>query len=208
MDDREFVRRCVKGDKQAWDEFVNRYSRLIYNYIHRILGLYGRDQALQSEIPDIFQEIFVLLSRDRCAKLASFRGRNGATLASWLRQVTLNHTISYLRKLKPSVSLEEENEEGITLSAVLPDPGEPARDAVFNRERVQGLADCIQGLDADDRYLLSLQLNKHLTLEEIREHLKITRGAVDMRKSRITERLRGCLKKKGFVLDFQGSFVY
>ncbi len=208
MDDGEFVRRCVKGDKQAWDEFVNRYSRLIYNCIHKILAVYGRDQASSSDIPDIFQEVFLLLSRNKCAKLATFQGRNGATLASWLRQVTINYTVSYLRTLKPLLSLDQENEEGLTLGSVVPDPGESSREAVFTRERVDGLAECIEGLDAEDKYLVSLQLNRHLSLEEIRCHLNITRGAVDMRKSRIIERLKECLKKKGFVWDFQGSVVY
>ena len=36
MDDLEFAQCCANSDKLAWDEFVEWYSRLIYNYIHSV----------------------------------------------------------------------------------------------------------------------------------------------------------------------------
>jgi DNA-directed RNA polymerase specialized sigma24 family protein len=49
-----------------------------------------------------------------------------------------------------------------------------------------------------------LLINRGLKPEELKEHLRLSRGAIDMRKSRIIERLRDCFRSKGFALDFAG----
>jgi RNA polymerase sigma factor (sigma-70 family) len=52
--DAALVRRCRKGDQQAWNELVDRYQRLIYA-VPRRAGL-SEEQAA-----DVFQEVFVTL---------------------------------------------------------------------------------------------------------------------------------------------------
>jgi RNA polymerase sigma-70 factor (ECF subfamily) len=201
MDDLEFVQRCVKGDKRAWDEFVEKYSRLIYNYIHSILKIKG-SLLIQENIHDLFQEIFLSLVKDNYKKLKSFKGKNGCSLASWLRQVTINQTIDYLRKIRPAISIDAESDDELSLRDVLADESPKVTDKLSEEERLKHLQDCIEGLDKEDKYFLELHINNGLPLEELKDHLKISRPAVDMRKSRIIERLRQCFKSKGFQLDF------
>lgn len=201
MDDLEFVQRCVRGDKLAWDEFVDKYSRLIYNYIHSILKIRG-SLLTQESIPDLFQEIFLSLTKDNFKKLRTFKAKNGCSLASWLRQVTVNFSIDYLRKIRPTVSIDQENDDDFSLKEVLADDAPPVTDTLSQNERIGHLKECINQLGADDKYFLELHINRGLKLKELRQHLGISRGAVDMRKSRIIERLRECFKSKGFGLDF------
>jgi RNA polymerase sigma factor (sigma-70 family) len=201
MNDLEFVQKCVKRDKQAWIQFVDRYSRLIYNYIHSVLRVKGYVVA-QENINDLFQEIFLLLTRDNFEKLKSFKARNGCSLASWLRQVVVNCTIDYIRKLRPTVSLDEESDDGLTLKDILADDSTSTRDVVNQEELLTRLKDCIERLNRDDKYFLRLHINKGLSLEALRGHLRLSRGAIDMRKARIIERLRDCFRGKGFALDF------
>ncbi|MCX5695025.1 MAG: sigma-70 family RNA polymerase sigma factor [Candidatus Omnitrophica bacterium] len=202
MEDLKFVQRCAKGDNSAWAEFVQQYSRLIYGYIHSVLKFKSQKQFTQDNINDIYQDIFVLLAKDNFRKLKTFKGKNGCSLASWLRQVTINYTIDYLRRVKPAVSLEEEIGEEMTLKDILADDSTPIKDILNFKEKLNGLKDCIGGLDRDDRYFLELNLNQHLTLEELRGLFKVSRGTVDMRKARIVQRLKDCFKKKGFLLDY------
>ncbi len=199
MNDLEFVRRCVKRDKLAWNEFVERYSSLIYNYIHSVLKIKGRTYA-QENINDLFQEIFLSLAKDNFKKLSSFQARNGCSLASWLRQVTVNFTIDYIRNLKPSVSIDEENDDDFSLAEILSSDSPSAADTLSQEERLTHLRDCIDKLDIDDKYFLELHIHRGLGLGELKTWLKISRAAVDMRKSRITERLRECFESKGFIL--------
>lgn len=200
MDDLEFVQRCVKGDKQSWDEFVDKYSRLIYNYIYSVLKAKG-SLAAEETINDLFQDIFLSLVKDNFRKLKTFKAKNGCSLASWLRQVTVNFSIDYLRKLKSAVSIDEENDAGLSLKDILSDNSLSATETVNAKERLLYLKDCIKRLEKDDQYFLELHINRGLNLEELKEHFRITRAAIDMRKSRLIESLRECFQSKGLLLD-------
>jgi RNA polymerase sigma-70 factor (ECF subfamily) len=201
MDDLEFVQSCVKGDSSSWNEFLSRYSRLIYNYIHSVIKSKGYPYSPE-EIQDIFQELFASLIQDNYKKLRSFKAKNGCSLASWLRQVTINFTLDYTRKAKPVLSLDAEINEESSLQDILADGSEPIPDKLSLEEKLNSLKDCISKLNSDDKYFLELHINQGVKLEALIGTLKMSRGAIDMQKARITERLRECFKNKGFMLDF------
>ncbi len=202
MTELEFVQRCVKGDKQAWDEFVARYSRLIYCYIHSILKIKGINPFSVDNINDLFQEIFVLLSKDNFKKLSMFKARNGCSLASWLRQVVINYTLNYVHRSKSVVSLDEGlNDDGFSLKDILADNSLDCRRRIIDGERLEYLTGCIEELNSDDKYFLELYLNRGIELSRLKAVLNVSRGAVDMRRSRISGRLRECFKRKGVEVD-------
>ncbi len=200
MNDLEFIQRFVKGDKQVQDEFLKTYSRLIYNYIHNVLNTKGL-KFTQDHINDIFQEIFYSLIKDSYHKLKSFKARNGCSLASWLRQVTINFTIDYIRKIKPTVSIDEENDDRMSLKETLVEGSASINEVLSDKEKLAHLEDCIDQLGSDDKYFFELNINQGLSLDELKEILNLSRPAVDMRKSRIIIRLKECFKSKGFLLD-------
>ncbi|MEK6727840.1 MAG: sigma-70 family RNA polymerase sigma factor [Candidatus Omnitrophota bacterium] len=200
MGDLEFIQRCVKGDSQPWDEFLKKYSRLIFNYIYNTLNAKGFIPS-QEHTEDIFQGVFQSLLDNNYRKLKSFGGRNGCSLASWLRQVTINFTIDYLRKVKPAVSMDAQDNEGLALKDILPDDSNPIPDTLIHAEKLNTLKECIEKLEKQDKYFLELHINRGLRLETLKEHFRVSRGAIDMQKSRIIGRLRDCFKTKGFALD-------
>lgn len=200
MDDLKFIRRCAGKDKPSLDKFVDKYSRLIYSCIHSALKAKGA-LLTQENINDLFQEIFLSLIKDDFKKLKSFKGRNRCSLASWLRSVSINYTIDYLRKLKPLVSIDQETNDEYALRDILADKTASVDDTLDDKERFMHLTDCIDGLDKEDKYFLELYVNKNLSLPQLKMALRISRGAVDMRKSRIINRLRDCFRTKGFELD-------
>ncbi|MCM8780371.1 MAG: RNA polymerase sigma factor [Candidatus Omnitrophica bacterium] len=202
MNDLEFVQRCVKSDTDAWNEFARRYSRLIYSCIYHILKTKTTSFINLDTVKDIFQDVLFSLVRDDYRKLKSFKAKNGCSLASWLRQVTINLTIDYLRKLKPTVSLDEDNPEGISLKDILADEEVSCANEIVFREKLDYLKDCIEELEAEEKYFLEMYLNQGLSLEEMSKVLRISRSALDMRKARIIRRLRECFKHRGFALDF------
>lgn len=201
MDDVGFAQRCIKADKRAWDEFIEKYSRLIYNYIHSVSRTKGSPLS-QENIEDLFQGIFLLLIKDNFRKLRSFRGKNGCSLASWLRQVAINATIDYIRKVRPLVSIDEEIDDDFSLKEILADESSEASDVLIREEKFAQLKECIERLSTQDKFFLELHINRGLTLEKIRRFLRVPRGTVDMRKSRIIGRLKECFSRKGFMLDF------
>lgn len=198
MDDLKFVQGCLKGSKQSWAEFISRYSRLIYNYIYSVLSVKGYSASIE-QVEDIFQEIFHTLIKDNYKKLSTYKAKNGCSLASWLRQVTINFTIDYLRKFKPVTSLDTPNEDGFSLGDTVEDLSAGAIEFLNDLDRRKTLQECISLLESDEQFFLELLLNQELSLEEIKDCFKIKRGAVDMRKSRIFQKLQDCFKKKGFL---------
>ncbi|MBU0549677.1 MAG: sigma-70 family RNA polymerase sigma factor [Candidatus Omnitrophica bacterium] len=203
MNEREFIQKCLRKDKAAWDEFVEKYSRLIYNYIYSILkvkGIYPSPEVVE----DLFQDFFLSLIKDDFRKLRCFKGKNNATLASWLRIITINFCLDYLRKEKHStISLDYGPEEGkFSLKDILVDQRHRADVSLTDKEKLQHLYDCIRNLNSQDKYFLEMHVHQGINLDDLQTTLGISRSAVDMRKFRLIEKLKNCFKKKGFQLDY------
>ena len=75
------------GDESAFEEIVSRYSDRIY-------GLALRITRNDRDAEEVFQEVFLTLSR----KLDTFRG--DSKFSSWLYRVTVNASYMYLRSQK------------------------------------------------------------------------------------------------------------
>jgi RNA polymerase sigma-70 factor (ECF subfamily) len=197
MDDRAFVHKCVTGDRHALDEFLARYSRLIYNYIYSVLRVKGLPENPETAA-DLFQEMILLLFKDNFKKLRSFKGKNGCSLASWLRMIVVNQTLDYVKQKKPSISLEEEREDGLNLKDIIASGSQPVPDGLSRKEELGSLEECIEVLNTDDKYFLEMHFNRNLGFDELMGHFSASRGAIDMRKMRIIEKLRDCFKNKGY----------
>lgn len=109
MDDFELTRSCISGDKKAWDYFVERFSRLIYDSIRRTFKKYGANLN-EDIIDDLHNDVFLALLDNDYRKLQSFEGRNGCSLASFVRTIAVNKTIDYWRRLRPEISIDEQDE--------------------------------------------------------------------------------------------------
>jgi len=200
MDDLQFIRTCANLDPASWDEFLTRYSRLIYTYIHRVtVNLHGlrRDDPF---IEDTFQGLLHSLIDDHARKLRSFKGLNNCSFASWLRMVTINYTLSCLRKSRATIPLDEEH-DGVSLKDIIADEHSLQDETSIYREHAHKLKECIKRLDKDDKLFVQLHVGKGLTLEAVRQVFRISRTAVDMRKLRLVARLRECFKSKGGLLE-------
>ncbi|MCX5697992.1 MAG: sigma-70 family RNA polymerase sigma factor [Candidatus Omnitrophica bacterium] len=200
MDDLEFVRRLGRKDKRSWEQFVDKYSRLIYSCIHSVLRLKGLSGVKPDIIDDLFQGIFLILTQDNCRKLKSFKAKNGCRLSSWLHQVAVNHVLDFVRSSKSVLSLDSQDEEGNSLSDTIKDTSASAKELILDKERLNDLADCINLLGNEDKYFLGLYLEQGFSLEELKFAMEVSRGAVDMRKSRILSRLRDCFTSKGYAV--------
>lgn len=199
MDDVIFAKKCAGGDPAARNEFLAKYSRLIYKYILSVSRAYGRPQAAD-HADDIFQDFFCFLFADNGRKLLSFQGRNGCTLASWLRLVAARFTLDYLGKLKPLLSIEEDVPGAGSLKGILADAAQGASAVLMRDEQMDNLKECIETLETDDKYFIEMHIHRGVGLDALKEHLRTTRPALEMYKSRLIGRLRECFRKKGYVI--------
>jgi RNA polymerase sigma factor (sigma-70 family) len=198
MEDATLLCGCIEGNRQSRSEFLDKYSRLIYSYIRRVVALKAQPCA-SDHINDIFQELFCSLFAEDAKKLKSFQARNGCSFATWLRQVTVNFTIDYLRALR--VDMPVDAERGIPAQArELPGTTVPsAAEGAIAQELLQKLRECVELLDTDSRFFLEMHLNRGVRLVDLSGLLNVSRGSVDMFKSRLLARLRECFKTKGYA---------
>lgn len=198
MEDLELIRKCSAGDRQAREEFLMAYHRLMYRYIHATLKAHAIS-IHQADPDDLYHDFFVFLFEQNCRKLESFQGKNGCSFASWLRQVVVNFVLDRLRKLKGGgVSLDEESGEGADARDMLIDMAANADGSLSHKERLKSLEECISLLGTEDKYFLELHLYREIGLQQLADHFQSSRPALDMRKSRIYGKLRDCFKNKGY----------
>ncbi len=86
-EDRELVKRTLKGDKQAFEMILNKHQQSLLNYIGRMVG--NRELALDFT-QDVFIKTYVSLSTYR----PQFKFR------TWLFKIASNYIIDHWRKKK------------------------------------------------------------------------------------------------------------
>ena len=91
--DKELVKRCLDGNAEAWSEFVDRFSGLIYWAIKRKLNRYNCVYLIR-DVEDIYQRLFVSLWEKK--SLMNVADRDN--ISPWLIVLASNLTIDFIRK--------------------------------------------------------------------------------------------------------------
>src|SRR5689334_16979066 len=159
------VERCRHGDREAWRDLVEEYSRYVYAIIMRGYRL------SESDAEDVYQEVFARVF-ERLETL-----RDDDALRGWIAQVTRNLCSDHLRRAHPH---EELSEATVT---DLDDRLSDLDDALAVRQALVRLpAGCAEILDRffcrDESY------------KTISRTLGIPPGTIASRISRCLERLR------------------
>ncbi len=90
---------CIRGDKSAWDAFVDRWADIIHAAVQRAFQG-GRGAAARAEVEDTVQDVFLRLVKDDCRLLRSYDA-NRASLSTWLTLVARSTAIDRLRRKRP-----------------------------------------------------------------------------------------------------------
>ena len=126
--DAQLVSRCRAGDPEAWNEFVERFSRYVYAICSRGFRL------AQHDAEDVFQEVFAR-AFERLSEL-----RSDDAVRPWLAQLTRRLCIDRLRLNARDTPTEEEPDEreiddvlatldeAMTVRAALDKVGDPCRE--------------------------------------------------------------------------------
>ncbi|MBL7071401.1 MAG: sigma-70 family RNA polymerase sigma factor [Candidatus Omnitrophica bacterium] len=196
--EKQLVARCVKESKGAWEEFVDAYKGLIYNSIIRTFHFVGYKNT-EEIADDLFQDVFALLLKNRCAKLGSFKWKNDCSLVYWLGVITKNLTFDYIRKF-----ISREN----ILTSMAKDPGsehvlldeEESPDMSFlgkieEKERLEIFGQALERLSKDELRLVELLYFRGLAHERTADILGKSVDAVYMQKKRVIEKLKAIVKK-------------
>ena len=153
--------RLQRRDPQALAELYDRYGRLVYILIFRIV----RDTGLAE---DLVQETFLRVWN----RVQGFDAHKGA-LGPWLLAVARNRAIDYLRstsgRMRQALELEETEHPSLF---------KDLEKEILNSDRVRRVRDAFQRLSANQREVIELAYFEGLSQSEMAEMLGQPLGTV------------------------------
>lgn len=181
--DEALVRRCQRGEWEAFDLLMQQHETKVYNIAYRMLG--HPDDA-----SDAAQEVFIRLYH----ALPKFRGE--CAFSTWLYRIAVNVCLDAVRRRarQPSVrtsALAAEDEEADFMDNV-PDAHPDPEKIVMQKELQRLVHEAIQTLPEPQRAVIVLYDLEGFTYEEMAEILRTSIGTI---KSRLN-RARLALKAK------------
>ncbi len=196
--DSSLLKECISGSKEAWDAFVERYSKLIYYSINKTLNMHANNLQ-QEDVEDIYSTVFVSFMDKNYKKLRQFEGRQGCTLSSWIRLITIRKTIDFLRSQKNLVSLNDDSDGTQPLIDKLPDNSTSFEEQIQQSQAGKALKEAIEALPSSDRLFMELFYEKELPPEEIARIMNVSTNTVYSKKNRVREKLKTILMDNGII---------
>lgn len=185
--DLKLIRRCKRGEEQAFALLLQRYRGAIYSLCFRMTR---HPEDARDLAQEIFIKVFSLL--DRYDEHYAF--------SSWIFRIATNHCIDYLRRNRLRfLSLEGGvGAEGEEIEMQIPDSG-PRPDTVLQRkEAMTRLEEVIAELPPHYRLITLLRHDQQLSYEEIAEILDLPLGTVKARIHRARNLVQQMLKARSY----------
>lgn len=187
--DRQLLSECLAGDRKASETLVRRFSDLVYRSVRYTL-MTKHVSFNKFDLEDMHNTIFLKLFENRCRKLRQYQGKNGCSLASWIRMIAVRTVFDHLRKRgldamawqKKRIPLEalpelkcDEVEFGVQLEKA-------------EQERL--LQNAMQKLPPRDRMFMKLHVDHALSIAEIAETMQLSISNAYTVKHRAIQRLK------------------
>lgn len=175
--------------KRNWDEFVTRYSRLVYFSIKEC----ARRRAFnlpEQDAEDIHQKVFFSIWKgDKLRQL-----KDQSKLPAWLSMTAVNATLDHIRS-KDYLQSKRGDADNLedTLASKSPSPAEEAA----SREISGIVEESLNLLEPKARLAVKLNFIQGRTHKEISQMLNIPMGTVATLINRAKDELKKRLKEKG-----------
>ena len=91
------LERCLRGDHEAWQEFIDRYHRVLEGSVRAAYWrtLYAVPEA---DVANVVQDLYARLFEGNFRRLRSYQGR--CPFALWLRSLATHHALNTIRDEK------------------------------------------------------------------------------------------------------------
>jgi RNA polymerase sigma-70 factor (ECF subfamily) len=166
------------GEVRSLKTLFQQYSPSVFSYLLRLSG----DRALAQ---DLTSETFykAILAID------GFRG--DASVKTWLLRIARNLYLRRTQREQRNTSLETLREGGTNFITQQPGP----EDEVIRQERDEAIQQALLALSENDRTILLLSSQEHMSYREIAKVLEISVAAVKVRIHRARKRFAVALNE-------------
>ena len=173
-DDLMLVQACLRGDRRAFDELVDRYERPLFNASYRITGsVEDAMDATQTAFVNAFEKLHTFDQSHR--------------FFSWIYRIAVNQALNVVGRRKPSAELDDNT------PAAVPNPEAMYRKTEANNALQQAMAE----LTPEYRTVVFLKHIEGFSYREIGELLDIPEKTIKSRLFSARQRLRVILTERG-----------
>lgn len=190
--DRRLLDRCLSGDKKGSELFVQQFSDLIYRSVQHALRVKDIPYS-KADIEDLHNTVFVELFDKGCKKLKQYEGRNGCSLASWIRLIAVRTVLNHLRK--KGVDAIASRKQRVPLDDIpeIKSDEMEALTSMEEAERKRLVRDGIRRLAPRDRLFMKLHFEQGLPMPQVADTMQISVRNAYVVKHRAIEKLKANL---------------
>lgn len=164
VSDLNILKEYKKNNIRGLELVYNRYRKYVYTIAFHYAG--NKQDAL-----DITQEVFISVFKAMC----SFNDQY--SLLPWIKKITVNKCLNFLRSRKVNISLNETTESGDELQNII-SSDEMTENAIICKDTKKALEEAIKKLPNRERMAILLRHMKQMKYEEIANSMKLPIGTV------------------------------
>jgi RNA polymerase sigma factor (sigma-70 family) len=183
VSDLNIIKEYKKNNRRGLELVYDRYKKYVYT-----IALHYSDN--KEDALDITQEVFISVFK----AMAGFKEQ--FSMLPWIKRITVNRCLNFLRDRKNSISLNETTESGDELQNIICSD-ERTDEAVECRDTREVLEKAIANLPDRERMAVLLRHMKQMKYSEIASVMKLPPGTVKtlIHNGRMT--IKECLVRQG-----------
>lgn len=182
-EDNELLTKLRNGDQMAFAQVYNQYRSKMYAYAYHLCK-----SAETAE--EIVQEVFIRIwqKREQINLDLNFN--------AYVKKITLNHVLNYLKKVAREKSLQEE------IFCYMEAIRNTTEDQLLEKELLKTYDEAIALLPPQKKIIYQLSRNEEMTHEQIAAQLNISKHTVKNHIVEATKFIRSYLSKHGSMVCF------
>lgn len=188
-EDWRLLSRCLSGDRKAWEVLVRQFSGMVYRSVQFTL-MAKQISFNRYDLEDLHNTIFLRLFERGCKKLRQYQGRNGLSLASWIRMISVRTVLDDLRKRGIDAMLWQKERIPLEKLPELRADGAEYGVDLEKAEREHLLRVGMQRLPPRERLFMKLHFDQGFSLAEVAEAMQLSIGNAYTIKHRAIRRLK------------------
>lgn len=164
VSDLNILKEYKKDNRKGLELIYDRYRKYVYSIAFHYAG--NKEDAL-----DITQEVFISV----------FKSLNGFkeqfSLLPWIKKITVNKCLNYLRSRKDNISLNQSTDSGDELQNIISSKDKTENDIVY-KDTKKALEEAIYKLPDRERMAVLLRHMKQMKYDDIASTMKLPSGTV------------------------------
>lgn len=192
-EDKQLLLKLFSNKKKASEILVRRFSDPVYKTIQ--YTLMARNVSFsRDDLADLHNTIFLLLFENQCRKLKQYQGKNGCSLHSWIRMITVRTVLDHLRKKGVDAITSRRKLISFDILPEFKDGSSSVLDKIETQEQMQLFNAAIKTLPARDQLFIKLHIKKGLEIDKVARIMQLSTSNAYTLKHRAIKKLKQYIK--------------